>query len=130
MGHRVRRLLAILCVAYSSIALVALGGSDTTRWGLPSNPELWQTPRQSWDPFWIWLPYPMMYRARHTRSRMTHKIIFTVPFYHTRGAQPLCLHDVYNSYTAVHPTSSHTISHRLPASFPMIENKEEIEKQI
>jgi hypothetical protein len=23
----------------------------------PSNPELWLTPRQSWDPFWLQLLY-------------------------------------------------------------------------
>jgi hypothetical protein len=32
--------LATLCVA-SSLALVALGDSDLTQQGLPSNPELW-----------------------------------------------------------------------------------------
>jgi hypothetical protein len=59
MGHRVHQLLAILCVTLS-LALVALGDSDPTQWILPLNPELWQTPWQSWDPFWIWLAYPMM----------------------------------------------------------------------
>jgi hypothetical protein len=33
----------------------------------------------------------MMYRVRRVRSRMTHKIIFTTPFYRAYGAQPLCL---------------------------------------
>jgi hypothetical protein len=42
MGHRVRLLLASLCVA-SSLALVALGGSDPTRRVFPLNPEIWQT---------------------------------------------------------------------------------------
>jgi hypothetical protein len=59
MGHRVRQLLATLCVA-SSLAQVALHDSDLTQWVLPSNPELWQTPHQSWGPFWIQLPYPTM----------------------------------------------------------------------
>jgi hypothetical protein len=45
----------------------------------PSNPELWQTPRQSWGLFQIWLAYPMMHRARRARSRMTRKIGFTTP---------------------------------------------------
>jgi hypothetical protein len=72
--------LATLSVA-SSLALVALGDFDLTQQVLPSNPELWQTPRQSWDPFWIQLPYPMIYRVHRLRSRMMCKIIFTVPFY-------------------------------------------------
>jgi hypothetical protein len=50
MGHRLRQLLATICVA-SSLALVALGGSDPTWRVLPSNPELWQTLRQWWAPF-------------------------------------------------------------------------------
>jgi hypothetical protein len=45
-----------LCVALS----LALGGSDLIQWVSPSNSELCQTPQQSWDPFWIWLPYPTM----------------------------------------------------------------------
>jgi hypothetical protein len=65
--HQVHQLLATLCVTLS-LALVALRGSGPTRWVLPLNPELWQTPRQSWDPFWIWLPYPVMYGVCHVRS--------------------------------------------------------------
>jgi hypothetical protein len=56
MRHRMRQLLATLCVALS-LTLIALGGSDLTQRILPLNPELWQTPRQSCDPFWILLPY-------------------------------------------------------------------------
>jgi hypothetical protein len=40
MGRQMHQLLAILCVA-SSLALVALGGSDLTQLVFPSNPELW-----------------------------------------------------------------------------------------
>jgi hypothetical protein len=40
--------------------LVALDGSDPTQQLLPSNPELWQTPRQLWDPFRIQLLHPAM----------------------------------------------------------------------
>jgi hypothetical protein len=65
----------------SSLTLVAMGSSDPTRRVLPSNLELWQTPQQSWDPFWIRLPYPVMYRAHHVRSWMMCKIIFTAPFF-------------------------------------------------
>jgi hypothetical protein len=68
MGHWMRQLLATLCVA-SSLALVALGGSDLTRQVLPSNPEIWQTPQKSWD--------PMM---RRTRNWMAYKIIFYSTF--------------------------------------------------
>jgi hypothetical protein len=50
MGHWMSQLLATLCVALS-VALVALSGSDQTQGVLPSNPMLWQTPRQSWGPF-------------------------------------------------------------------------------
>jgi hypothetical protein len=42
MGHRVRQLLATFYVALSLI-LIALGGSEPTRWVLPSYLELWQT---------------------------------------------------------------------------------------
>jgi hypothetical protein len=73
-----------------SLALVALGGSDQTRQVLPSNPDLWQTPWQSWDPFWIWL--------HRTWSRVMRRIIFTAPFYRAFGAEPLCL---LRCYTAV-----------------------------
>jgi hypothetical protein len=59
MGHQVRQLLATLCVTSSQV-LVALGGSDPTQRVLPLNPELWQTPQQSWDPFWIRLLHPAM----------------------------------------------------------------------
>jgi hypothetical protein len=79
MGHRMRQLLATLCVALS-FALVALGGSDLTQHGFPLNLELWQTPRQQWDPFQIQLPYPAMYMTHHIRSRMMGKIIFTMLF--------------------------------------------------
>jgi hypothetical protein len=59
---------------------------------------------------------------------MTHKIILTMPFYYAYGAQPLCLHGVtlqgYKLAIApVQPTSSHTIFHHLPASFPTAEKK-------
>jgi hypothetical protein len=66
-GHQVHQLLATLCVTLS-LALVALRGSGPTRWVLPLNLELWQTPQQSWDPFWIWLLYPVMYGVCHMRS--------------------------------------------------------------
>jgi hypothetical protein len=87
MGHRVRQLPATLCVA-SSLALVALGGSDPTRWVLPSNLELWQTPQQSWDLFWIWLPYPVMYRTHRMRTQMMRKIILLRLF--TVLVEPSC----------------------------------------
>jgi hypothetical protein len=90
MGHRVRQLMAILCVA-SSLALVALGGSDPTQRVLPSNPKLWQTPQQSLGSFQIWLSYTTMYRAHGTRGQMMHKIVFTAPFYYACGAQSLWL---------------------------------------
>jgi hypothetical protein len=96
MGHRVCQLLATLCVA-SSLALLALGGSDPTRWVLPLNPKLWQSPRQLWDLFWIWLWYPTMYGERRVRSRIMCKIIFTVPFYHAFGAQSLYLLGCYTT---------------------------------
>jgi hypothetical protein len=89
-----RQLLVTLRVTLS-LSLVSLGGSDLTRWLLPSNPEFWQIPQQSWDPFLIHLPYPMMYRAHHMRSQMMHKIIFTVPFYLTCGAKLLSLLGCY-----------------------------------
>jgi hypothetical protein len=94
MGSRMCQMLDTLCVALS-LTLVALGGSDSTRRILPSNPELWQTPWQLWDPFRIWLPYPMTYRVCRMRSQMTCKIIFTVPFYRACGAQMLCLLGCY-----------------------------------
>jgi hypothetical protein len=83
MGHQVCQLLATLCVA-SSLALVALGGSNLVGWVLPPKPEPWQTSRQSWGPFQIRLPYSVMHRAHHVRSRMMSKIIFTTP------AEPNC----------------------------------------
>jgi hypothetical protein len=66
---------------------------------------------------------------------MTHKIIFTAPFYHTYRAQPLRLLSVSHRgvkkqvVVPVQPTSSHTISHRSSTPFPMAEKKErKIEK--
>jgi hypothetical protein len=90
MGHCVHQLLATLCEA-SSLALLPLGGSNTSRWVLPSITKLWQIPPQSWDLLQVRLPYPMMYMAHRMRSQMTRKIIFTAPFYHSYIAQPLCL---------------------------------------
>jgi hypothetical protein len=91
MGHQVHQLLATAL----SLALVALHDSDLTQRVLPSNPKLWQTPRQSWDPFQIRFLYPVMYRVCHMRCRTTHKIVFTLPFYRVYGAQPLCLIGCY-----------------------------------
>jgi hypothetical protein len=127
MGHWMRQLQATLYV-YSSLALVALGSFDPTRWVLPLNPELWQTPRQSWGPFWIQLLYPVMYRARCTRSRMMHKIILLcfLPCLRSPVAlPPQLLHcgAIKLVVTPVQPTSSRTISHRIPASFPTAEKK-------
>jgi hypothetical protein len=59
MGHRMYQLLATHCVALS-LTLVDVGGSVPTQRVLPLNPMLWQTPRQSLGPFWIWLLYHMM----------------------------------------------------------------------
>jgi hypothetical protein len=58
---------------------------------------------------------------------MTCKIIFTVPFYHSYGAQPLCLLGcyivgLYSCWSLLH-TSSRTISHHLPTSFRTCEKK-------
>jgi 2,4-dienoyl-CoA reductase-like NADH-dependent reductase (Old Yellow Enzyme family) len=62
------------------------------------------------------------------------KIIFTTPFYHACGAQPLCqlLHrgSIKWEVALAQPTSSHTLSNRSSASFPTAEKKEKIEKQI
>jgi hypothetical protein len=37
----------------------------------------------------------MTYRARRTMSQMTRKIVFTMPFKCTRGAQPIRLLNCY-----------------------------------
>jgi hypothetical protein len=94
MGHRMRQLLATHCVA-SSLALVALGSSDLTQWVLPSNTELLADPVIIVGPISDMVSYPVMYRMCRMRSRMIRKIVFTVPFYHACGAQPLCLLDCY-----------------------------------
>jgi hypothetical protein len=79
------QLMATLCVSLS-LTLVAMDIFDPNQRVLPLNLELWQTPWQSWGPFQIWLSYLEMYRAHHTRSRMTRKIIFTVPFQRACGS--------------------------------------------
>jgi hypothetical protein len=94
MGHWVRQLLAALYVT-SSLAPVALGGSDLTQWVLPSNTELLADPVIIVGPISDMVSYPVMYRMCRMRSRMIRKIVFTVPFYHACGAQPLCLLDCY-----------------------------------
>jgi hypothetical protein len=75
MGHQVRQLLPTLCVALFH----ALGDSDLVERFLPSNPELWQTPQQSWGLFQIQLWFPAMHRVRRMRNRMMSKILFTSP---------------------------------------------------
>jgi hypothetical protein len=57
------------------------------------------------------------------------KIIFATPFYHAYGAvalPPRLLHHgaIKLAVAPTQPTSSRTISHRLPTSFPMTEKKE------
>jgi hypothetical protein len=129
MGHRVHQNVGPpLCrfVPRSS----CFGRLRPDRWVLPSNPELWKTPRQSWNLFWIRLPYPATYRARHMRSRMTYKIILIVLFHHASGAQPLCLLGcshrgaIKQAVVLTQPTSSHTISHYSSVSFPTTEKRE------
>jgi hypothetical protein len=101
-GHRVHQLLVTLCVI-SSLTLVTLGGFDLTQQILPLNPELWQTPRQLWDPFQIQLSYPNCFASS----------VLTPRGYKASVATP------------AQPTSSHTIFHRFSTSFPMVEKKEE-----
>jgi hypothetical protein len=61
---------------------------------------------------------------------MTHKVIFTVPFYLTCGAHMLhllgCLHHraIKRVVAPAQPTSSHTIPHHSSASFPRVEKRE------
>jgi hypothetical protein len=65
---------------------------------------------------------------------MRRKIIFIAPFYHTYGAQPLCLvgvlyrGEIKQAVTLAQPTSCHTISLCSSTSFPMAEKREKIEK--
>jgi hypothetical protein len=72
----------------------------------------------------------VMYRARRMRSRMTRKVVFTVPFYHTYGAQPLCLLSVLHrraikwAVIPAQPTSSHMISLCSSTPFPTTEKRE------
>jgi hypothetical protein len=98
------QLPATLCVALS-LALVALGGSDLTRRVSPLKSKLWQTTRQSWDPFWIRLP---MSKVR--------KIIFTMPF--TMPVEPSSFaYSVVTSrgYKAGgHSSTTYIFSHDLP----------------
>jgi hypothetical protein len=71
------------------------------------------------------------YRARHTRIRMTHKIIFTSPFYLICGAQLLRLLDVTSQgykaslVTPAQPTSSCMISLCSSTSFPMAKKRKQ-----
>jgi hypothetical protein len=124
MGHPVCQLLAILCVV-SSLALIALVGSDPTRRVSPSNPELWQTPLQSWGLYWIRLPYPVMHRVCCMWSQVTRKIIFTMPTKSNCYASSAVTPRGYKVGVVTHaqPTSSRTISSHSSASFPMTEKK-------
>jgi hypothetical protein len=102
------------------------------------NPELWQTPRQSWGPFRIWLPCPTMHRARHMRSWMMprscmmRKIVFTAPVEPSRFASSVVTPRGYKAgvFAPAPPTSSRMTSHRFSTSFPMAEKNEKIGKQI
>jgi hypothetical protein len=64
------------------------------------------------------------------------KIIFTVPFYCTCGAQPLCHLGVSHrgaikqAVAPVQPTTSHTISLCSSTPFPMAEKKERENREI
>jgi hypothetical protein len=58
-----------------------------------------------------------------------HKIVFTMPFYRSCGAQPLCLLGVLHrgvikrAVAPTQPTSSHMISLCSSASFPMAKKR-------
>jgi hypothetical protein len=97
----------------------------TRRRILPWNPELWQTPRQLWDPFWIRFRIPAMYRARH----MMLTIIFTMPFIMSAEPNHFASSAVtprgYKAslVTPAQPTSSRTMSLYSSTAFSMTQKR-------
>jgi hypothetical protein len=79
----------------SSLALVALGGSDLTG-GFRLRTLSFDKPHNNHETHFEYGCRIPRCRGRVVRGvRMMHKLIFTVPFYHAYGAQPLCLLGYY-----------------------------------
>jgi hypothetical protein len=93
MGLQMRQLLTTPCVALS-LTLVALGGSDLSgRFRLRT-----LSIGRHHDNRGARFGYGCHIRdveGVHMRSRLRHKLIFVVPFYHACRAQPLCLLGYY-----------------------------------